>query len=342
MSTNFSAQMKECMIVLLLGLIIGSFTFPRAYGESSGQPDLPTWNEGPAKQGIIDFVKAVTDKGSGNYVPPEERIATFDNDGTLICEKPCYVQMQFLRDRVRELAKDHPEYKTKEPFRAVMDGDLNAMASLGSRGAIELMGACNSGMTTDQFDQIVKSWIATARHPRYKQPYTDCVYQPMLEVLAYLRKNGFKTYIVSGGGQEFMRPWTEKVYGVPPEQVSGSNCKLKYRTVDGKPELERLSEPEFVCDGDKKPVAIQHMIGRRPIVAFGNSDGDLAMLQWTTGGPGRRSAVLIHHTDSLQEYAYDRDSRVGHLDKALDEAQSKHWIVVDMKTDWKRVFPFEN
>jgi len=302
---------------------------------------LPSWNEGLTKQAIIKFVQTVNDKSSPQYVPPEQRIATFDNDGTLWCEQPMYFQGFFAFDRVKALAPQHPEWKERQPFKAILENDMKALAASGEKGVMEIAMTTHAGMTTGEFEKIVKDWLATARHPRFKRPFTDLVYQPMLELLGYLRKNGFKTYIVSGGGVEFMRPWTEKVYGIPPEQVVGSSVKLKFEMRDGKPVLMRLTEIDFIDDGPGKPVGIQKFIGRRPIAAFGNSDGDHQMLQWTAAGEGLRFMLLVHHTDAEREWAYDRQSPIGRLDKALDEAQRRGWTVVDMKKDWKKVFPFQ-
>jgi hypothetical protein len=290
---------------------------------------------------ITAFMQTVTDQKSNDYVAPEARIAVFDNDGTLWSEQPMYVQMAFMLDRVKTLAPQHPEWKDKQPYKAVLDHDVKALAAQGQKGAMELIAATHTGMSSDAFNRIASDWIAKARHPKYGRPYTETVYQPMLELLAYLRANGFKTYIVSGGGVDFMRPWTEKVYGIPPEQVVGSMGKLEYRLVDGKPVLMRLPQVDHVDDGPGKPVGIQKFIGRRPIAAFGNSDGDLQMLQYVSAGSGPSLALLVHHTDGEREAAYDRTSSVGRLDKALDEAKARNWVVVDMKQDWKKVFPFQ-
>ena len=272
-------------------------------------------------------------------MPPAERIAVFDNDGTLWLEQPMYVQLAFAMDRVKALAPTHPEWKTKLPFKAVLDGDMKALAAAGEHGLVELIMATHAGMTTDEFNDVVTSWLSTARHPRFNRPYTDLVYQPMVEVLAYLRANGFKTFIVSGGGVEFMRPWTEKVYGIPPEQVVGSSIKTTYELRGTVPVLARLPALNFIDDKDGKPVGIQQHIGRRPIAAFGNSDGDFQMLEWTTSGAGSRFAMLVHHDDGGREFAYDRDSSFGRLGRGLDEAQAHGWIVASMKHDWKAVFP---
>ena len=302
---------------------------------------LPSWNDGTTKQAIVEFVARVTRQGGPDFVPPPERIATFDNDGTLWAEHPMYFQLAFALDRVKAMAPQHPEWKDKQPFKAAIEGDMTTLAESGEHGLVELIMASHAGMTTEEFAQIVTDWLATARHPRFKRPYTDLVYQPMLELLAYLRANGFKTYIVSGGGIEFMRPWTEKVYGIPPEQVVGSSIKTKFEMRDGRPILFRLPEVNFVDDKAGKPIGINEHIGRRPIAAFGNSDGDLEMLQWTTMAGGVRFGLIVHHTDAEREYAYDRKTPFGRLDKALDAAKANKWTVVDMKTDWKVIFPFE-
>jgi phosphoserine phosphatase len=300
---------------------------------------LPSWNDGPTKQAIVAFVTDVTREGSPDFVPPPERVATFDNDGTLWIEQPIYVQFAYALDRVKELAPQNPEWKDKQPFKAVLDGDMAALATAGEKGAVEIVAATHAGMTPEQFIGMVKTWLATAKHPRFDRRYEDLVYQPMLEVLAYMRANGFRTFIVSGGGIEFMRAFAEKTYGIPPDQVVGSSIVTRFETRDGKPTLFRLPEVNFVDDGPGKPVGINQHIGLRPIAAFGNSDGDLQMLQWTTEAGGRRLGVVVHHTDAEREYAYDRESKVGHLDKALEAAKVDRWTVVDMKRDWKTIFP---
>jgi phosphoglycolate phosphatase-like HAD superfamily hydrolase len=302
---------------------------------------LPAWRDGKAKQAIVRFVEEVTQKGGTAFIPPAERIAVFDNDGTLWVEQPMYVQLAFALDRIKALAPAHPEWKDKQPFKAAIEGDLRTVAAGGEHALLELLMATHAGMTTDEFAQTVEDWLSKAKHPRFNRPYTDLVYQPMLELLTYLRANGFKTFIVSGGGIEFMRPWTEKIYGIPPEQVIGSSIKTKYEVRDSKPVIVRLPEIDFIDDKDGKPVGIHKFIGRRPVMAFGNSDGDFQMLEWTTSGPGARFGLIVHHTDAVREYAYDRESSVGRLDKALEEAKAKDWTVVGMKKDWRRVFPFE-
>jgi phosphoglycolate phosphatase-like HAD superfamily hydrolase len=303
---------------------------------------LPSWNDGAVKKSITDFVSRVTTQGGADFIPAEQRIATFDNDGTLWCEQPVYVQVAFAVDRIKAMAPQHPEWKTTQPFKAILDKDMKALAASGEKGLLQVVAATHSSMTTDEFSKTVVEWIASARHSRFNRPYTDLVYQPMLELLAYLRANGFKTFVVSGGGVEFMRPWTEKVYGIPPEQVVGSSGVVKFEIgTDSKPVLLKTARIEFVDDGPGKPVGINRFIGRRPIFAFGNSDGDLQMLQWTAAGEGARFMGLVHHTDAEREYAYDRQSKVGKLDKAWDEAVAKGWTIVDMKQDWKTVFPAE-
>jgi len=304
---------------------------------AQGDP-LPSWVDGKNKQSILNFVAAVTREGSSDFVPVPQRIATFDNDGTLWCEQPMYVQLAFALDRVKAMAPLHPNWKNKQPFKAVLDNDMKALGAAGEHGVVELLMGTHAGMTTDEFAKIASDWIKTARHPRFKRPYTDLVYQPMLELLAYLRANGFKTFIVSGGGIEFMRPWSEQIYGIPPEQVVGSSIKTKFEMKDGQPTLFRLPAVDFIDDKAGKPVGINSHIGRRPIAAFGNSDGDLEMLQWTTMSDGRRLGLIVHHTDAAREYAYDRKSSFGHLDKALDAAAMNKWTVVSMKDDWKTIF----
>ena len=302
---------------------------------------LPSWTDGVTKQAILTFIEKVSTKGTADFVAPAERIAVFDNDGTLWAEQPMYVQLQFAIDRVKTLAPKHPEWKTQQPFKALLEGERSTFSAGGEKALLDVIAVSHSGMTTEEFEATVKEWLANARHPRFQRPYTEMVYQPMVELLAYLRTKGFKTFIVSGGGVEFMRAWVENAYGVPPEQVVGSMGKQEFELRNGKPILRKLPAVDFVDDKAGKPVGIQKFIGRRPILAFGNSDGDLQMLQWTAAGPGRRFMGLIHHTDAEREWAYDRVSQVGKLDKALDEAGANSWTVVDMKRDWNRVFAFE-
>ncbi len=302
---------------------------------------LPSWNDTAPKKAITAFVEKTTSDGSADFVPPAERIAVFDNDGTLWSEQPMYFQAFFIFDRIKQLAPQHPEWKTKEPFASVLKGDANAALAGGEHALIEMAMATHAGTTTEEFEKIVTDWITTAKHPKTGKLYTEMVYQPMLELLAYLRANGFKTFIVSGGGIEFMRPWAERVYGIPPEQVIGSSIKTKYEVRDGKPVIVRLPELNFIDDKAGKPVGIQQHIGRRPIMAFGNSDGDFQMLEWTTRGSGPRLAGIIHHTDAEREWAYDRKSHIGQLNRGLDEGPQRGWIIVDMKSDWKRIYPSE-
>ena len=303
---------------------------------------LSSWNDGPTKASIIDFVARVTTQSGPDFVPVEQRIATFDNDGTLWIEQPMYVQLAFALDRVKATAPMHPEWKDKQPFKAVLEGDMKALTESGVRGLVEIIMVTHAGMTTAEFEKIATDWLATARDARFKRPYTELVYQPMLELLAYLRANGFKTFIASGGGIEFMRPWTERIYGVPPEQVIGSSIKTRFEMKDGAPTLFRLPDINFIDDKAGKPIGINERIGRRPIAAFGNSDGDLEMLQWTTlGASGARFGLIVHHTDAEREYAYDRQSHFGKLDVALDAAAVNKWTVVDIKKDWNRVFAFD-
>ena len=319
--------------------LLASFLF-LALGSLQAQDPLPSWNDTAPKKAIIAFVERVTKEGSPDFVRPEERIATFDNDGTLWCEQPMYFQLLFALDRVKALAPQHPEWKTKEPFVSLLKGDLKGALAGGERAMLEIIVVTHAGMTTAEFEQIVKEWIATAKHPKFKRPYTECVYQPMIELLAYLRANGFKTFIVSGGGIEFMRPWTEKVYGIPPEQVVGSSIKTKYEWREGKPVLMRLPEMNFIDDKTGKPVGINSHIGRRPIAAFGNSDGDQEMLEWTQVGSGARLMMLVHHDDAVREFAYGAESKIGTFSDALmAEARKNGWSIVSMKDDWKTIFP---
>jgi hypothetical protein len=284
--------------------------------ESWAQDPLPSWNDGPAKSAIISFVDDVTSSGSQNFVRPPDRIATFDNDGTLWCEQPMYFQMIFAFDRIKAMAGKHPEWKDKEPYKYVLADDLQAFGPTGQKGLLDVMAATHAGMTVEEFHAIVRDWLRTARHPRFHRPYDQLIYQPMHELLVYLRSKQFKTFIVSGGGIEFMRPWIPRVYGIPTQQIVGSSGVVKFEIRDGKPQLIKEPKVEFIDDGPGKPVGINRFIGRRPLMAFGNSDGDLEMLQWTTAGSGRRFGLIVHHTDAVREYAYDRDSKVGRLDKA--------------------------
>ncbi|WP_043518488.1 HAD family hydrolase [Achromobacter arsenitoxydans] len=318
-----------CALCLLAGC---------AAPQAKAPVDLPSWADGPSRSAIVAFVNAVTDPSSPDFVPQEERIAVFDNDGTLWSEQPMYFEVLFAFDEVHALAPSHPEWKTRQPFKAVLEGDKAALAKSGHAGMMDLIVATHTGMSVDQFSQRVGSWMQKARHPSTGMLYNEMTYVPMRQLLDYLRAHGFKTYIVSGGEVEFMRPWTQAAYGIPPEQVVGTALGTEFVDAGGTFQLMRLPKLEFNDDGPGKPVAIQRYIGRRPILAFGNSDGDLQMLQWTTAGPGKRFAGLVHHTDSKREWAYDRDSSIGRLDKALDEARAKGWTIVDMQKEWKQIY----
>ncbi len=328
------------MIRLAKSLVFLALLVLVSAGASAAAADvLPSWNDAAARARIVAFVQTVTDPRGQGYVAPAERIAVFDNDGTLWSEQPAYFQLAFAIDRVRALAPQHPEWRTKQPFQGVLEGDLKAVAATGERGLLELVMATHANLTTEEFAAVVRDWVATARHPTLKRPYTELVYQPMLEVLSYLRANGFKTYIVSGGGVEFMRVFAEQVYGVPPEQVIGSSIATEYEVRNGKPVIVRQPKIDFIDDKAGKPVAINKFIGRRPIAAFGNSDGDFQMLEWTTGGSGPRLAVIVHHDDAVREFAYDRGSHIGKLERGLDEGPRRGWTIVSMKDDWKTLYP---
>ena len=333
--TALRCNLQSLLAVVLVCALFFTTTFVHA------ADPLPAWNDGPAKQSIIAFVEKVIKPDSPDFVPIPERIAVFDNDGTLWAEQPMYFQAFFIFDRIKALAPQHPEWNVKEPFASVLKGDVKSALAGGQHGIMDMAMTTHAGMTDAEFAQIVSDWIATAKHPATKRPFTEMVYQPMLEVLAYFRANDFKTFIVSGGGIEFMRPWAEKVYGIPPEQVVGSSVKSRFELRDGKPVLVRLPELNFNDDKEGKPVGINQHIGRRPIAAFGNSDGDLQMLQYTAAGGGPRFCLYVHHTDAEREWAYDRTSRIGQLDKGLDEAAAKGWTVVSMKSDWNKIFVFE-
>jgi phosphoserine phosphatase len=327
---------------IVLTFLVALGFVPALVQQASAQADpLPSWNDGAAKKSIIEFVAKVREKGGPGFVPPMERIAVFDNDGTLWAEQPFYFQGLFVFDHVRALAPQRPEWKDKQPFKAVIENDMKTVAALGLHGLVELVIATHAGMTTEEFERTVKDWVATARHPKFNRPYTDLVFQPMLELLAFLRANDFKTFIVSGGGVEFVRTFSEKVYGIPPEQVVGSSIVTKFEVRDGRPVLVREPKLDFIDDGEGKPVGINKFIGRRPIAAFGNSDGDFQMLEWVTAGTGPRFGLIVHHDDGEREFAYDRASAAGKLDRGLDEAPKRGWTVVSMKKDWKRVFSFE-
>lgn len=324
---------QKLLTAALLGLAFFAVSIAHA------ADPLPSWNDSAPKKAIVAFVEKVTKEGSPDFVPVPERIATFDNDGTLWSEQPMYFQLFFAFDRVNALAPQHPEWKTKDPFASLLKGDMNGVAASGEKGLMEIVATTHAGMTTEEFAKTVTDWIATAKHAKTGKLLTDMIFQPMVELLEYLRANGFKTFIVSGGGIEFMRPWTEKIYGIPPEQVVGSSLKMRYEVRDGKPVLVKLAEINLIDDKEGKPVGIQTHIGRRPIFAAGNSDGDFQMLEWTTSGKGARFGLIVHHTDAEREFAYDRESHFGKLDKALAAAPPRGWTVVDMKNDWKTIFP---
>jgi hypothetical protein len=326
----------EQLALLLTGFV---FSFIAAAGVAADP--LSAWNEGPAKQALLDFVEEVTTEGGEHYVPPAERIATFDNDGTLWPEYPLYTQLLFAMDKVKALAPEHPEWKTTQPFQAVLEGDMEALGASGIQGVVEIVMVTHAGMTATDFAEEAGTWLRTTPHPKTGVPYSQSVYQPQVQLLEYLRANEFKTFIVSGGGIAFMRPITEEAYGIPPEQVVGSSIVAEFAMRDGKPEIIRKPEIFFIDDKAGKPVGIYQHIGRRPILAFGNSDSDLQMIQYTRGGDGRRLGLFLHHTDAEREYAYDRKSHVGRLDKVLDAAAENGWIIVDMKRDWKTVFSAE-
>lgn len=341
---NITTISRHVLIPILVFLVAISLSScgPQAVqpeGQAEISDPLPSWNNGIAKQSILDFVSETTDPESGTFIPLSERIVVFDNDGTLWSEQPYYFQLQFAIDRIRQLAPGHPEWKNQQPFKAVLEDDITAIMESGVPGLLQLVIASHTGMNAMEFKAIVRDWISTARHPKTGKLYREMVYQPMLEVLDHLRENGFKTYIVSGGGTDFIRPWAEDVYGVPPEQVIGSTIKTEFTMVDGNPEIIRLGEISVINDKEAKPLEIEKIIGKRPVAAFGNSDGDLQMLQWTAAGEGKRLLVYIHHTDAEREWAYDRDSHVGKFDKGLDEAAARTWTVVDMKKDWKFIYP---
>jgi phosphoglycolate phosphatase-like HAD superfamily hydrolase len=335
--SRFSALRRR----VVLALAAAPLAPAARVGWAQANDPLPSWNDTGSKRAILEFVAAVTTAGKPAFVKPEDRVAVFDNDGTLWSEQPVYFQFVYMLDQVKAAAPKHPEWKDNPAFKALLAHDHAAIAAMGHRPVLELLLAANSGMTVEAYDKTIRDWLRSARHPRFKRPYTDLVYKPMQELLAFLRANGFKTYIVSGGSIEFMRPWVEQAYGIPPEQVIGTISQVEFGVKDGKPVLTRMPKIDFIDDGPGKPAGIYRAIGRRPLLAFGNSDGDHQMLQFTAAGAGRRFMGLVRHTDAEREWAYDRNSHIGKLDKALDEAYAKGWTVVDMKRDWKRVFAFE-
>lgn len=342
MNTTSSTMVRRCaawLRVIAVVLLISACAGPHA---DSHYAALPSWNDGPSRQAIVDFVQAVTDPASPDFVVSEQRIAVFDNDGTLWSEQPMYFQMLFALDRLKAMALEHPEWKQRQPFKAAIEGDQARLATFGQADLLKIVGVTHTNMTVDDFTKSASDWAANAHHPRFNRRYVEMTYAPMRELLSYLRDQDFKTYIVSGGEVEFMRAWAPAAYGIPPEQIIGTTFVTTFEDRNGAPVLWRQEKLEFVDDGPGKPAAIQRYIGQRPILAFGNSDGDQQMLQWTAAGEGRRFAGLVHHTDAEREWSYDRDSRVGHLDKALDEAERQNWTVVDMKSEWQRVFSFES
>jgi phosphoglycolate phosphatase-like HAD superfamily hydrolase len=331
----------KSLLILIVGSILLISCTPNSTEKEADLDPLPSWNEGVTKSEIITFVNEATNPQSENFIEIKDRIATFDNDGNLWSEQPMYFQLFFAIARVKELAPDHPEWETEQPFKAVLEDDMATVLEHGTHGLLKLVMASHAGMSTIEFEEIVSEWLATAKHPRFDRPYNELIYQPMLELLEYLRANEFKTFIVSGGGIEFMRAWVEDAYGIPPHQVVGSSIKTEFAFQDGKPVIMRLPEMDFIDDKEGKPIGISKFIGKQPVFASGNSDGDLPMLQWTTSGDGPRFGLYLHHTDSVREWAYDRESHIGRLDKGLDEAKEKGWTVINMKDDWKVIYPFE-
>jgi phosphoglycolate phosphatase-like HAD superfamily hydrolase len=339
---NFHLRINFLACLVLLLIVVGCQNQnPTPPAQQIAKDPLPSWNDTAPKKNIIAFVERVTKEGSPDFVPAADRIATFDNDGTLWVEAPIYTQVVFSFDRVKQMAPQHPEWKTKQPFKGILESDMKAVMATGEKGLYQVVVATSTGITSADFDKTVSDWIAQAHDRRFNRTYTELTYQPMLELLAYLRANNFKTFIVSGGEVGFMRPWTEKAYGIPPDQVVGTTMKTQLETQNGDPVIMRLPQISFIDDGPGKPVGIDTFIGKRPIAAFGNSDGDQQMLEWTAAGPGPHLMLLVHHTDAVREYAYDRNSSVGRLDKALDEADAKGWTVVSMKDDWKKIFAFQ-
>ena len=341
--------MRKTIDILRLSVLVSAFISCTSnteklnqVSENVGKSDpLPSWNDGVTKTAIINYVNEITNAAGGNFIAIPDRIATFDNDGNLWSEQPAYFQLFFAIDRIKAMAPEHPKWKTEQPFKAVLENDMEELAQQGEHGILELIMASHASNTTIEFEAIVKEWLATAKHPRFNRPYTDLVYKPMLELLEYLRANDFKTFIVSGGGIEFMRPWVEEVYGIPRNQVVGSSIKTEYDYNDGDPIIRRLPEVDFIDDQEGKPEGIHKFIGRKPVFASGNSDGDLQMMRWAASNRLKSFMLYVRHTDSVREWAYDRNSHIGRLDKGLDEARKNGWTVIDMKNDWKVIYPFE-
>jgi phosphoglycolate phosphatase-like HAD superfamily hydrolase len=330
------------LLLIAVALFILSFDGTAQKKNAGGKHPLSSWNDGASKKSIIDFVTRTTINGGADFIPVADRIACFDNDGTLWGEQPMYFQLAFAIDRVKTMAPQHPKWKTTQPFQALLEGDMKTVMAGGEKALMQIIMTTHAGMTTEAFEQIVKQWMATATHPVTKKHYNEMIYQPMVELLDYLRANGYKTFIVSGGGVDFMRPWVEQAYGIPPDQVVGSSGKVKYDTADGHAVLIKLPEINFIDDKEGKPVGIHQYIGKRPVFTAGNSDGDYDMLQWTSTATGYpRFGMIVHHTDSTREWAYDRQSHIGNLQRGLDDAAKYNWLVVDMKQDWKRIYPYE-
>ena len=327
--------------LILLAIVLFNSCTDGKKDVTPAQDPLPSWNEGETKTSIINFVEEISDSGNDNFVPVRERIAVFDNDGNLWSEKPVYFQLFFAMDRVKELATQHPEWENEQPFKAVIENNIDELKKYGVDGLLKIIMETHAGNTTEEFEDIVKKWLSTAKHPRFNKSFTDLVYQPMLELILYLQANDFKVFIVSGGGIEFMRPWVEEIYNIPRDQVVGSSIKTEFEIINGRPIIKRLAEIDFIDDKEGKPIGINKHIGRKPIFCSGNSDGDLAMMQWTASGNGKRFMLYLHHTDSVREWAYDRNSAVGRLDKGLDIAISEGWTITNMEKDWKVVYPFE-
>jgi len=332
---------KNLLPLFLISFLLFSGCHPQGSGLRGGKDPLPSWNDTPRKEAIVDFVTTVTNKDSTDYLPPEAWIAVFDNDGTLWSEKPLYFQLYFIFDRIRALAPQHPEWKKDKLIKAVLKNDIEKVRKFGAEGLARLMVLTQAGMSAARYEAIVTKWIKQAKHPTTGRLYTEMVFQPMLEVIRYLQENDFEVYIVSGGGQDFMRPWTLATYGIPPDHVIGSRQKLEYEIVNGKPVLMRLPDVDFVNDEEGKPVSIHYFVGRKPVLAFGNSDGDIQMMQWTTSGKGKRLSFFVHHNDAKREWAYDRNSVIGKLDKGFEMAKKNRWLLIDMKKDWKVIHPYE-